>query len=302
MGAADLGYVGIALLTLSLGVLVFVVIRSPTSPPPVLGLRGWKRHEALTLSPALKGSEPVLRAVAGWFRNLPIDTLRQRADRQLFLSGDYLGLDPDGWFALCFLSGVLGLTVATASVLLFDLPPVLIPTLALLCAYLPYAAVKDTTTRRRRQINRQLPGAIDLIGLCVSAGLSFSSALQEVVARSTNPRDALVEELRQILRQLELGHSRAYALESFAARVPTDAVTDFVAAVVQSESKGTPLRDVLAAQAIILRARRSIMAEEAAARAAVQMTLPLALMLMTSFILIAGPLVLKTMEAGFFGD
>jgi tight adherence protein C len=103
----------------------------------------------------------------------------------------------------------------------------------------------------------------------------------------------LVEELTLMLQSLQLGRTRRQALEEFAARAPTDAVIEFVAAVVQAEMRGNPLVDVLRIQAEVSRRKRTVRAEEAAAKAGVALAGPLILVFLTILILIVAPIVMK---------
>jgi len=79
--------------------------------------------------------------------------------------------------------------------------------------------------------------------------------------------------------------------------VPTEAVREFVGAVVQAEEKGTPLAEVLRIQANILRMRRSVLAEEAASRAGVMMMIPLIMLLGSILVILLGSMMLKSYEA-----
>jgi tight adherence protein C len=123
----------------------------------------------------------------------------------------------------------------------------------------------------------------------MSAGLDFPGALRQVTEKTADKGDALYEELTRILQELELGRTRKQALLSFAERAPTESVRDFVSAVVQAEEKGNPLAEVLQIQATMLRMRRSIAAEESAARAGVLMMGPLMLIFCTIMMIILGP-------------
>ncbi|MEY4514309.1 MAG: hypothetical protein RLZZ450_6431 [Pseudomonadota bacterium] len=159
--------------------------------------------------------------------------------------------------------------------------------------WIPYLQFKEIAKNRKKSVNRGLPPAIDLVSLCVGAGSDFPSSLRFVVGEIVSERDPTREEFQHILRQLELGHTRAYALNLFAERVPTEAVRDFVGAVVQAEEKGTPLAEVLAIQARMLRMRRSVAAEEAAARAGVMLIGPLMLQLCAILIILFGPFLIN---------
>ena len=126
----------------------------------------------------------------------------------------------------------------------------------------------------------------------MSAGLDFPGALRQVVTKA-QPDAPLAEELAYVLQNLSLGHTRKDALLGFAARVPTDAVKEFVQTIVQAEEKGNPIADVLVIQSTVSRQRRTTLAEEAASKAGVQMVIPLALIFVTVTILILGPILLK---------
>jgi len=285
-------WVGTALLSSSLGLVVWTFAQPTVADAPDLGLRGFERHEALASSWMFRTFEPMIRFVAGWFRVLPLSGLRARADRRLWQAGDFMGLTPDEWFALIFISTLGGAVSGGLLMLLIELPALFIPVLAGLGAFVSYNGVPESTATRRRRVARGLPNTIDLLALCISAGMSFPQGLADVVRQALS-RDPLTIEMRHILRHLEVGHSRAFALKSFAERVPVEAVADFTSAVIQAEARGTPIKDVLKTQATMLRMRRTIQVEEEAAAAGVKLTLPLALMLISVLVLIAAPMLLR---------
>jgi tight adherence protein C len=109
-------------------------------------------------------------------------------------------------------------------------------------------------------------------------------------------RDALAREFSLILEELELGKTRRDALLSFAERVPTQAVRDFVLAVVQAEQKGNPLAKVIQVQGRMLNMRRSVAAEQAAARAGVLMVVPMMILLCCILLLLLGPFIVKGVD------
>lgn len=92
---------------------------------------------------------------------------------------------------------------------------------------------------------------------------------------------------------LQLGHTRRSALEELAERVPSAAVREFVHTVIHAEEKGHPLAEALTIQAQVSRMRRSVRAEEAAAKAGVAMLVPLALIVVALLLLVGSPHVLK---------
>jgi tight adherence protein C len=288
-----IGYVGIGLLCLGSTLIIWIMGSSKTSEPAALGLRGWKRQNELAQSEMFRMMDPAIRLVVSWIAPLPLTSLRAKAERQLALAGDFRGLDPDSWFAWILIYAAVGGVFGVAVTGMAGMPPMVAVVIGILGGYSQYSAVDKAIEQRQKSIKRTLPGAIDLMSLCVSAGLTFPQAVRHIVETALDDSDPCIEEMRLILRQMDLGHTRAHALETFAVRVPIPAVRDFVGAVVQAEAKGTPLKDVLSTQAVILRDRRSTEAEEAAAKADVKLTGPLMIMMMMMLFLIAAPMIMK---------
>jgi len=277
---------------------VFTLARNKPVDTPRLGMRGLKRAKALDEGGSFKSFEPIMRMVAGWVAHLPLGDKRRQIDEMLKHSGDWLGLTANEFVAMSGL-GVVGFTVfGLVAVSLAELPSVLVFFFAGLGGLLPYMQVSSATQQRFKEVNRALPGAIDLASLCMGAGLDFPGSIRQIVDKAGR-RDWLVEELSFILQEIELGRTRRQALENFADRCPTEAVRDFVGTVVQSEEKGNPLAEVLRIQANMLRMRRSVMAEESAARAAVLMMGPLMLIFGAIILVLLGPFIVQSMDSGF---
>ncbi|MEQ9073953.1 MAG: type II secretion system F family protein [Sandaracinaceae bacterium] len=277
---------------------VFTLARNKPVDTPRLGMRGLKRAKALDEGGSFKSFEPIMRMVAGWVAHLPLGDKRRQIDEMLKHSGDWLGLTANEFVAMSGL-GVVGFTIfGLVAVSLAELPSVLVFFFAGLGGLLPYMQVSSATQQRFKEVNRALPGAIDLASLCMGAGLDFPGSIRQIVDKAGR-RDWLVEELSFILQEIELGRTRRQALENFADRCPTEAVRDFVGTVVQSEEKGNPLAEVLRIQANMLRMRRSVMAEESAARAAVLMMGPLMLIFGAIILVLLGPFIVQSMDSGF---
>jgi tight adherence protein C len=301
MTTADLWFYGsMAALALAIACVTVALGRGPVAPEQRLGLRGLKRQKALRKRGLFTTMEPAIRKVAGWVSVLELGQLRSKADLLLMYAGDYLGLSADELVASVVLGGVGGAAFGAVWVLLLDFSPIFIPVMGAGAAYLVLAEVKQTSELRRRNVNRALPSAIELIALCMSAGLDFSGAVSQIVKNAPLDDDALIEEFGLILYHLQLGHPRTRALQVFGARVPTESVSDFVYAVVQAEAKGNPLRETLQVQASVLRTRRSVRAEELAAKAASKMVIPMTLLLASALLTIGGPMVMKMVGSGVF--
>lgn len=283
----------------AVGVLAFTAVSSQPRAERWLGLRGLKRQRALGQSALFATLDPWIRLLARWAGVVPLGGARAHLARTLEHAGDWLGLDVDELVALSTLSGISGALAGALLMAALELPPAALPFLAGLGAVAPYVVLTGEVQRRAKSIARALPSAIDIASLSMTAGLSFPQALEQVVRTCGGEEDPLNEELSLIRRQLRLGWTRARALTSFADRVPSQAVRSFVAAVVQSEERGTPLVDVLRIQATTLRQRRSMSGEEAASRAAVLMIVPLTLILAAVVVLLMGPFLIQGMSTGF---
>ena len=294
-----LGYGAVALFGLAAAITAYVLASVPASISPRLGLRGLKRRQALSRGGAFATLEPVIRAGAGLIARLPLPVLRRRIEAQLTQAGDILGLTGDEQMALSVLSSLGFLAVALALRDIVGTSPAVIALVMGSGAILPHLRVAGEIQRRQRQVDRSLPVAIDLAALCMGAGLDFPGALRQIIDKSLIAGEPLHEELGRILQLLELGRTRREALESFAERVPTEAVRDFVSSAVQAEEKGNPLVDVLRIQARMLRMRRSVDAEQAASRAGVMMMIPLMLIFASIVLILLGPFIVNGMTSGF---
>jgi tight adherence protein C len=296
MSALVLKYATLAAFGVSIAILTYVLARNPSADRPEVGLRGLKRKDAIEKSGLFATIEPLMRFVAGRISTLPLDAVRDRAREQLVHAGDYRGLTPDEYIALSLLSGFGLLFLGTAACYAVDISGMLAFMLGGLGLLMPYLEVQNEIERRYKQVNRGLPFAIDLASLAMGAGLDFPGALRQVTEKSPDKSDALYEELTRILNEIDLGRTRRQALEAFGERVPTEPVKDFVAAVVQSEEKGNPLAQVLEIQAGMLRMRRSVAAEEGAARAGVMMIGPLMLIFGCIMLIILGPFIVNVIN------
>jgi tight adherence protein C len=163
----------------------------------------------------------------------------------------------------------------------------------LLGAALPWTRTQEIVRKRGKDISRGLPRAIEIAALCMGAGLDFPGALRFLSESSGGQRDALAQEFAAILDDLNLGHTRREALSGFAERVSSRAVREFVNAVIQAEQRGNPLAEVIQVQGRMLSMQRSVLAEEAAARAGVLMIVPMMLLLGCILLFLMGPFIAK---------
>lgn len=285
-----------ALIVVGLGVFTFAFSGLEAAPRVTVGLKGLKRAQALKAGDWFAPVEPVMRFFAARIAGIKFfDKYRPQIAEQVLNAGEILGLTPDEYIALSFLGmvGFAGLGLGGWAIAPEVISPVFAVMLGMLGLLAPYLQISGVVGERFKLINRGLPYAIDLASLAMGAGLDFPGALRQVTDKAPDKSDPLVEELMRIQNELDLGRTRKQALEGFAERAPTDAVKDFVQSVIQSEEKGNPLADVLTIQANTLRMRRSVAAEEGAARAGVMMIGPLMLIFLCILMILLGPFIVN---------
>ena len=163
--------------------------------------------------------------------------------------------------------------------------------------FYPAIWLKDRIDARKRLLLKQLPFYLDIITLCVEAGLNLSGAFDQAMRRG--PPGPLREEIARILRDVRAGKSRTDALRTFAERMNEPAVGSLVSALIQAESMGMNLGPILRAQAEQRRTERFTRAEKLAMEAPVKMLFPLiAFIFPCTFVVIAFPIVMKFMASG----
>lgn len=145
--------------------------------------------------------------------------------------------------------------------------------IALLGAAWPLQRLRERAHCRRRNILRELPFVLDLVTLCVEAGLNLHGALKQ--AAENGPRGPMRDELRHLLADLRTGMPRQEALTEWAQRCDLGPVNQFVAAIGQAEQSGMNLAPVLRAQAEQWRTERFLQAEKLALEAPVKLMFPL---------------------------
>lgn len=260
---------------------------------PKYGHRGAERLRALQAEGLFATFDAVVRFVASLIAQLPLRRFREQQERELTRADDVLGLCPDELSALSVLSALLLGASVTAIARAAGASVVYGWAATAFGLLLPTLQVREVIRQRAKLVTRALPPAIEIAAMTMGAGLDFPGALRMLSEPGTPKPSPLAREFRVILEHLEFGHTRKEALEGFAERVPSRAVADFVAAVVQAEQKGNPLARVLQIQGRMLNMRRSVAAEEAAARAGVLLIVPMVFLLGAILLLLMGPFLVK---------
>ncbi len=162
----------------------------------------------------------------------------------------------------------------------------------------PMLVVNYKVKQRTKAVKAGLPDALELLVICVEAGLSLEDGLERVVTELARSQSALADELGLTLADLRILPSRDAALSNFAERVDIPSVRSVVTTLVQALRYGTPLAQSLRVVAAELRNDALISLEERANRLPAFMTLPVILFLMpTIFLMVGGPAVLRLLDA-----
>ena len=167
-----------------------------------------------------------------------------------------------------------------------------------LCGWIyPVLWLRDRIAQRKSLLQKSMPFYLDIITLCVEAGLNLQGALLAGVEKG--PPGALRDEFQRVLRDIRAGNGRADALRAMGERINEPSVVNFVSAVIQAERVGMNLGPVLRAQADQRRAERFLRAEKLAMEAPVKLLFPLIVFIFPcTFIVLFFPLVMKLMHSG----
>lgn len=141
--------------------------------------------------------------------------------------------------------------------------------------YLPNLALDYLVKRRQREILENFPDALDLLTVCVEAGLSLERGLVKVATEIHIKSVILAQELQLVLMEMRAGFSKEQALRNLALRSGVEDIDTLVAMLIQSERFGTSMGDSLRVHSDNLRLKRSQQAEEAAAKIALKLLFPL---------------------------
>jgi tight adherence protein C len=234
---------------------------------PFAALPGWLRGVAVRLSPS--GITSTLQRRLDLAGNPSAWT----PDRILAAKG--LGLVVLGGLGALYGARSLGMLVVAAAVG------------AAAGFFLPDLLLYNAGTKRQEKIQKALPDALDMLTVCVEAGLGFDAALAQVSRNTAGP---LAAEFSRVLQEIQIGKSRSQALRAMADRTTVPELRSFVSALVQAGELGITIADVLREQAKEMRLRRKTRSEEKAQKVPVKILFPLVFCLFPPlFVVIIGP-------------
>jgi len=246
-------------------------------------------------------SERVLRPAIERLGSLLSRSTPQKARQDLLnrleLAGRPGNLTPEDFAAVRLVAAAIVGAVGLLIGLLLANPVYLVISLVvgvILGYYLPVLWLKQKVDARKTEIQKALPDALDLLVICVDAGLGFDAALARVTDKYKN---ALSELLAKALREVSLGRPRLEALDEMGRNSGVEDLHNFIQAVIQSEQFGTGIGKILRIQADEMRRKRRQRAQERGAQATLKMMLPMVgCIFPTLWIVLLGPAVLILMQ------
>ncbi len=230
-----------------------------------------------------------------WLRNI---------SRKLELSGSSSKMDPTVFLALQFASGIgFGLLLfIILRIVGKEIPPgrvfLFVAAITLVGFFFPQYSLSKSISRRQKNIRKAMPDALDLLTICVEAGLGFEAAMAKVAEKWLNE---LSLAFTRVIKEIQLGKLRKEALHDMQDNIGLSEMTSFVAAVIQSEQLGVSMAKVLRIQADQMRVRRRQLAEEEAHKAPIKMLIPMAFLIFPSLLIVLlTPAVMRIMDSMLF--
>jgi tight adherence protein C len=242
-------------------------------------------------SHAAQKSDP-LGALPGWLRALSLRMspagFAGKLQHRLDLAGNPDRWNPDRILAV---KGLGLVVLAALGMLIGSSSPLRLIVFAAAGGgagfFLPDLLLYNAGLKRQALIRAQLPDAMDMLTICVEAGLGFDAALAQVARNSSG---VLAAELARALQEMQIGKSRTEALRSMAGRTTAPELRAFASALVQASELGISVASVLREQAKEMRLRRRQWAEEQAQKVPVKILFPLLFCLFPAlFVVIMGP-------------
>jgi tight adherence protein C len=163
--------------------------------------------------------------------------------------------------------------------------------------YMPNFVLVNIARRRQREVFETIPDALDLLTVCVEAGLSLERALIKVAGEIHIKSLVLAQELQLVLMEMRAGFTKEKALRNFALRTGVEDVDTLVAMLIQSERFGTSMGASLRVHSDNLRTKRRMLAEESAAKVALKLMFPLIFCIFpTVLMVLIGPAAIQIMR------
>jgi tight adherence protein C len=297
-------------------VLIVVGMRSPSQADPLQSrLADFSTRERPLTLEEIELSQPFSeRVILPFLRRLGALASRftpqaslESVQHQLDLAGNPRGLDPTLFWAIRIIAtlglggfillvtflaprdSALSIRTGAVKALAFAAGG------ALIGFMLPVMLLRSRITRRQNIVIKAMPDALDLLTVCVEAGLGLDQAMAKVTEKWENELSLAFE---RVLQEIRLGKLRRDALRDMAERMEVSDMTSFVAAIIQADQLGVSMGKVLRIQSDQMRVRRRQRAEKKAHEAPVKMLIPMVFLIFPSiYVVLLGPAALILMNS-----
>lgn len=232
---------------------------------------------------------PILQAIGDFSGRFTPQKVLEETNLKMELAGNPIQVDASTFLATRFVvaflfGGFLTLIFAiSSSTMGFGTRILIILLFTALGFTFPQLWLQGRINSRQEEIRKAMPDALDLLTICVEAGLGFDAAMAKVAEKWENQ---LSVGFARAIREVQLGKTRREALRDMSDRMGVTEMTSFIAAVIQSEILGVSMAKVLRIQSDQMRMKRRQRAEEKAHQAPIKMLLPMALLIFPSIMII----------------
>jgi tight adherence protein C len=231
---------------------------------------------------------PIMRKLGEMSSRFTPQHVLEQTRKRLELAGNPYQMDASTFLVLHFvaavvLGGLLLLVAIFSKTFTVPIKILLVLVFTVLGYFLPDLLIKSIIDRRQKSVRKAMPDALDLLTICVEAGLGFDAAMSKVNEKWDNE---LSMAFGRVIREIQLGKLRRDALRDMAERLGLAEMTSFVAAVIQSEMLGVSMAKVLRIQSDQMRVKRRQHAEEEAHKAPIKMIFPMGLLIFPALMII----------------
>lgn len=221
---------------------------------------------------------------------------RENLENKLF--GARVGLTPEQFFGAKEMMAIVALFLAIGFLPSGEVLKVAIAAVA--GFFLPDLWLDAKLKQRRSAVIRSLPDTVDLLSLCVDAGLDFIAASRWIVEKSRS--SAFIEELSLMLHEIKVGKPRREALKDLSKRINAPDVTAFTRTLIQADRMGTPIAEALAILSEDVRERFFRRAERSALQSPMKMLVPLIFFILPVVgVIVGGPIAIQFMNGSLLG-
>ncbi|MDP1714018.1 MAG: type II secretion system F family protein [Anaerolineales bacterium] len=232
---------------------------------------------------------PVIKKIGEISTKFTPQRLLQETTHKLELAGNPGRIDASTFLATRFVGAAIfgGLLLLLSSLPSVNWPfgriVLIVGIFTALGFFFPQLWLQSRINSRQNEVRKAMPDALDLLTICVEAGLGFDAAMSKVNEKWENELSIM---FGRCIREVQLGKTQREALRDMADRIGLSELTSFVAAVIQSQILGVSLAKVLRIQSDQMRIKRRQRAEEEAHKAPVKMIIPMALLTFPSIMII----------------